>query len=88
MRIAELEVSLIELFILTLKSTMAMPQAILELADVHKIIDRVDRFTEAIPESCFPLADVSLIATHTHDLSFPDAAHFSVNHLAFISIVF
>ena len=88
MRLAELEVSFIELSIPLLQSAMAMPQAILELTDVHLIIDCVDRFTEAIPVSCIPFADVSFIATHTHDLSFPDAAHFSVNHLAFISTVF
>ena len=88
MPLAEFEVSLIREFIIILHSTMAMPQAILELTNVDSIVACVDIFTEAIPDSSFKFADVSFIKFHTLERYLPDAVHSSVNNLAFISLVF
>ena len=84
----ELEVSFIRVFIALLHYAMAMPQAILELTNVDLILRFVDTFTEAIADSCFPFADISLTAIHTHVRYFPEAVHFFVNHFAFISYHF
>ena len=61
MPLAEFEVSLIREFIIILHSTMAMPQAILELTNVDSIVACVDIFTDAIPDSCFPFAEVTFL---------------------------
>ena len=83
--LVKLEVSFIRVFIASLRSAMAMPQAILELTNVDIILDFVDIFKEAIPDSCFKFTDVSSLKFYTLERLLPDAVHSSISHLTLIS---
>ena len=62
--LAELVVSFVVGFIALLHSAMAMLQAIFELTNVDSSLGCIDIFTEAIPNTCYPFAGVSVLAVH------------------------
>ena len=63
--LAELVVSFVVGSIALPHSAMAMLQAILELTHVDSFLDRVNIFTKAMPDSCFPFTGVSILAVRT-----------------------